>query len=259
VQENLKNLLENYSQGKISLDDALSRIKLLTYRSVGEIAKLDTHRMDRTGIPEAILAEGKNKDDLIKIALAHLEETGSVIVTRISGDQFTAFKKIDLPDGAMSHYNQNAKTLVLSKAPKKSRIGKIGILAAGTADISVAEEAKVVAEEMGCEVISAYDVGVAGIHRLFPSLERMTDVDAIVVAAGREGTLPAIVAGLVDAPVIGLPVSTGYGVGGNGLAALLSMLQSCSVLTVVNIDAGFVAGAYAAKIALKRSLRQKQS
>ncbi len=134
----------------------------------------------------------------------------------------------------------------------------MGILAAGTADIPVAEEAKVVAEEMGCTVVSEYDVGVAGIHRLFPCLEKMSDVDAFVVAAGREGTLPAVVAGLVDAPVIGLPVSTGYGLGGNGLAALYSMLQSCSVLTVVNVDAGFVAGAFAAKIAKQKAYGQKQ-
>jgi hypothetical protein len=108
-----------------------------------------------------------------------------------------------------------------------------------------------IAEEMGCSVTSIYDVGVAGIHRLFPELTKLigNGVDAVVVAAGREGTLPAVVAGLVDAPVIGVPVSTGYGAGGKGEAALLSMLQSCSVLTVVNIDAGFVAGAFAARIA----------
>jgi hypothetical protein len=111
---------------------------------------------------------------------------------------------------------------------------------------------------MGCNVISEYDVGVAGIHRLFPCLERMASVDAFVVAAGREGTLPAVVAGLVEAPVIGLPVSTGYGLGGAGQAALYSMLQSCSVLTVVNIDAGFVAGAYAAKIARQKAYGKKQ-
>ena len=111
---------------------------------------------------------------------------------------------------------------------------------------------------MDCTVVSEYDVGVAGIHRLFPCLEKMSDVDAFVVAAGREGTLPAVVAGLVDAPVIGLPVSTGYGLGGNGLAALYSMLQSCSVLTVVNVDAGFVAGAFAAKIAKQKAYGQKQ-
>ena len=142
--------------------------------------------------------------------------------------------------------------MVLRKEERGPARGKVGILAAGTADIPVAEEAKVVAEEMGCKVVSEYDVGVAGIHRLFPCLERMVDVDSMVVAAGREGTLPAVVAGIVDAPVIGLPVSTGYGIGGNGVAALLSTLQSCSVLTVVNVDAGFMAGAYAAKIALQR-------
>ncbi|MBU3966174.1 MAG: AIR carboxylase family protein, partial [Euryarchaeota archaeon] len=121
----------------------------------------------------------------------------------------------------------------------------------GTADIPVSEEAKEIAVEMGCTVSTIYDVGVAGIHRLFPELGKLVSegVDAIVVAAGREGTLPAIVAGLVDVPVIGVPVSTGYGAGGKGEAALLSMLQSCSVLAVVNIDAGFVAGAFAARIA----------
>ena len=113
------------------------------------------------------------------------------------------------------------------------------------------------AEVMCCAVICEYDVGAAGIHRLFPCLERMAGADALVVAAGREGTLPAVVAGLVEAPVIGLPVSTGYGLGGGGEAALYSMLQSCSVLTVVNIDAGFVAGAYAAKIARRKAMIQK--
>jgi len=138
----------------------------------------------------------------------------------------------------------------------QSEGGRVGILTAGTADIPVAEEAKVTAEAMGCEVLIEYDVGVAGIHRLFPSLERMMTADALVVAAGREGTLPTVVAGLVDVPVIGLPVSTGYGAGGAGEAALLSMLQSCSVMTVVNIDAGFVAGAFAAKIASQVSIQR---
>ncbi len=124
-------------------------------------------------------------------------------------------------------------------------------MTAGTADVGVAEEARVVAREMGCEVVAIYDVGVAGIHRLMPQIEKLKErgVGAVVVAAGREGTLPTIVAGLIDAPVIGVPVSTGYGAGGGGEAALLSMLQSCSVISVVNIDAGFVAGAFAARIA----------
>lgn len=259
MQESLRELLESYGQGRISLEEALSRIRVLSYRTVGEVAKLDTCRANRIGIPEAILAEGKDKRDLANISLAHLEETGSVIITRVSPQQLEVLQAAKLPEGAVLEHNSRARTVVIRSGERKPKTGKVGILAAGTADIPVAEEARVVAEEMGCEVVSEYDVGVACIHRLFPCLERMRDVDAFVVAAGREGTLPAVVAGLVDAPVIGLPVSTGYGLGGGGLAALYSMLQSCSVLAVVNVDAGFVAGAYAAKIAKQKAYGQKQS
>lgn len=249
MRNSLRDLLEQYAKGEISLDKALDQIKLLSCRVLGDMAKLDTQRANRIGVPEAILAEGKDKDDLAEIALAHLEETGSVIITRISAEQLQVLKEAILPSHCVMDHNHRARTVVLRSREIKQGCGKVGILAAGTADIPVAEEAKVVAQEMGCQVVSEYDVGVAGIHRLFPCLEKMMDVDAMVVVAGREGTLPAVVAGILDAPVIGLPVSTGYGVGGNGMAALMSMLQSCSVLTVVNIDAGFVAGAYAAKIA----------
>jgi hypothetical protein len=143
-----------------------------------------------------------------------------------------------------------ARVLVLSTgtAPELTG-GMVAIITAGTSDIRVAEEAKVIAEEMGCRVKTAYDVGAAGIHRLFPALKPLLDADAFIVCAGREGTLPAVVAGLVDRPVIGVPVSTGYGYMGAGRAALASMLQSCSVIAVVNIDAGFTAGAFAARIA----------
>jgi NCAIR mutase (PurE)-related protein len=249
----MRDLLERYAKGEISLDEALGQIKLLSCRTLGDMAKLDIGRADRIGVPEGILAEGKDKNDLAEIALAHLEETGSVIITRISPEQLRILKKKELPHGAVFEYNLRARTAVLRASERKQGSGKVGILAAGTADIPVAEEAKVVAYEMGCKVVSEYDVGVAGIHRLFPCLEKMMNVDAIVVAAGREGTLPAVVAGIMEAPVIGLPVSTGYGIGGNGVAALMSMLQSCSVLTVVNIDAGFIAGAYAAKIAMHKT------
>jgi len=243
----------------MSLDETASRIKgILGYRAVGEVAKLDVCRAERIGIPEAILAEGKDKTDLVAISLAHLEETGSVIITRVSGEQLEALRVAGIPAKAAFEHNPRARTVVMRLGERKPGAGRVGILAAGTADIPVAEEAKVVAEELGCSVISEYDVGVAGIHRLFPCLEKMKDVDAFVVAAGREGTLPAVVAGLVDAPVIGLPVSSGYGLGGQGRAALYSMLQSCSVLTVVNVDAGFVAGAYAAKIAKQKAYGQKQ-
>lgn len=253
VNHSLRDLLEQHARGEISLDEALGQIRLLSCRALGDMAKLDTHRANRIGVPEAILAEGKDREDLAEIALAHLEEAGNVIITRVSPEQLQVLKEANLPAGSVLDHNPRARTVVFRAGEKKRGRGKVGILAAGTADIPVAEEAKVVAQEMGCTVVSEYDVGVAGIHRLFPCLERMMDVDAMVVAAGREGTLPAVVAGILDAPVIGLPVSTGYGVGGNGIAALMSMLQSCSVLTVVNIDAGFVAGAYAAKIATLRA------
>ncbi|OPY52740.1 MAG: N5-carboxyaminoimidazole ribonucleotide mutase [Methanosaeta sp. PtaU1.Bin112] len=239
-------------------EEALQRIKRQSFLAVGEIAKLDISRADRIGIPEAILAEGKDGTDLVAISLAHLKATGSVIITRVSPEQLHLLQSAKLPEESTLEHNSKARTVVIRSAKRQDKMGTVGILAAGTADMPVAEEAAVVADEMGCNVISEYDVGVAGIHRLFPCLERMADVDAFVVAAGREGTLPAVVAGLVEAPVIGLPVSTGYGLGGSGQAALYSMLQSCSVLTVVNIDAGFVAGAFAAKIARQKAYGQKQ-
>jgi len=182
----------------------------------------------------------------VDIALAQLKSEGRAIITRVSDGQLKALRK-----ASRVEWNPRARVAILRKKKKPPAGGVIGVITAGTADIPVAEEAKIIAEEMGCRVITAYDVGVAGIHRLFPELGRMVDagVDALVVVAGREGALPAVVAGLVDVPVIGLPTSGGYGAGGMGEAALLSMLQSCSVLSVVNIDAGFVAGAFAAKIA----------
>jgi hypothetical protein len=253
VQERLRELLKSFARGEIDLDQAQSQIKLQSFRAVGEMAKLDVCRADRIGIPEAILAEGKDNADLLAISLSHLQATGSVIITRVSAQQMEILQSAELPEGCEMVHNPKARTVVMRSAKAETGRGKVGILAAGTADMPAAEEARVVAEEMGCTVLFEYDVGVAGIHRLFPCLERMADVDAFVVAAGREGTLPAVVAGLVEAPVIGLPVSTGYGLGGGGQAALYSMLQSCSVLTVVNIDAGFVAGAYAAKIARQKA------
>jgi NCAIR mutase (PurE)-related protein len=147
-------------------------------------------------------------------------------------------------------YRSVGRVLVLSTGAETEKTGGVvAIVTAGTSDIRVAEEAKVIAEEMGCEVRTAYDVGVAGIHRLFPALKSLMDADVFVVCAGREGTLPAIIAGLVDRPVIGVPVSSGYGYMGQGKAALASMLQSCSVVAVVNTDADFTAGAFAARVA----------
>ncbi|MCK4937693.1 MAG: nickel pincer cofactor biosynthesis protein LarB [Methanosarcinales archaeon] len=244
----LTRLLENVKTGKIDIDDALKQIRISNIHTLDNVACIDPHRMKRTGIPEAIYGPGKAIDDLVCIALSHLEHETTVIITRVSDEQLEALQQKHPVE-----WNRSARIAILRKGDSRveSTGGVIGIITAGTVDIPVAEEAKVTAMEMGVTVHTIYDVGAAGIHRLFPGLAEMVEkgVDTIVVAAGREGTLPTIVSGLVDVPVIGVPVSSGYGAGGGGKAALYTMLQSCSVLSVVNIDAGFVAGAYAARIA----------
>jgi NCAIR mutase (PurE)-related protein len=230
---------------------------LCEFLKIKHFAKIDTNRERRTGIPEVIIAEGKKKEHLISIIknLAHNKER--IILTRISPSLVKHIKKL----GYFAEHNEEGCVCVVSKKKydAKKMGGRVGIITAGTSDIRVAEEAKVIAEQLGCEVLTAYDVGMAGVHRLFPTLEKMRrkNIDVYIVAAGREGALPTLVAGMVDAPVIGLPVSTGYGMAGKGKTALYAMLQSCSPLVVVNIDAGFVAGAVAAQIA-NRMVRAKR-
>jgi len=247
----LGTLLDKFSNGEITKDETVRliqrEIKIDGYAKVAEIAKLDTARVHRVGIPEVILAEGKSAEDLISIVEAQLKSEGRVVLTRVSEQQLQALESFDV------EWHDRARVAVIGKTRRVKRFqGVVGVVCAGTADIAVAEEARVVAEEFGCKTITSYDVGVAGIHRLYPELPKLLDADVLVVLAGREGALPTVIAGLTDVPVIGVPVSTGYGFGGRGEAALLAMLQSCSVLAVVNVDAGFVAGAFAAKIANQR-------
>lgn len=246
----LRDLLERVRSGGLSPDEAELEISTRGAGHIGSFANLDLGRTERCGIPEVILAEGKDQEHLFAIAEAYARRAGRCVITRIDPKVVPALQEITTQLGISCEYSPEARVMVLAGSPRTRETGGIiGIITAGTSDIRVAEEARIIAEEMGCRVHTAYDVGVAGIHRLFPVLERMADCHALVVAAGREGTLPAVVAGLMDRPVIGVPVSTGYGFMGKGEAALASMLQSCSVLTVVNIDAGFVAGAFAARIA----------
>ncbi|MCX9012685.1 MAG: nickel pincer cofactor biosynthesis protein LarB [Candidatus Methanoperedens sp.] len=244
------DILRKLKNNEISLEDAEKRLRVNNFEVLSNIAKVDIHRTKRTGIPEAIIADCKTCEEVVSIARIHLENGGRVIVTRAGEENYRALEALAEEKGLEFRGSKRARIVVIGDHAKNTG-GRVGVISAGTADIPVAEEAKIIAEEMGCTVTTIFDVGVAGIHRLFPELTKLVEagVDAIVVAAGREGTLPAIVSGLVDVPVIGVPVSTGYGAGGKGEAALLSMLQSCSVLTVVNIDAGFVAGAFAARIA----------
>lgn len=246
----LSDTLKKFKNGEIGLREAERHLRMTGYEQLSGIAKVDIHREKRIGIPEAIIADCKTCDDIVSITCVHLKNEGRAIITRASDEIHEALQTLAEKKGVDIRWSERARVAVLG-APAEKTGGRVGVISAGTADIPVAEEAKEIAIEMGCEVTTIYDAGVAGIHRLFPELSRLASdgVDAVVVAAGREGTLPSIVAGLVDAPVIGLPVSTGYGAGGKGEAALLSMLQSCSVLAVVNIDAGFVAGAFAARIA----------
>jgi NCAIR mutase (PurE)-related protein len=217
----------------------------------------DFGREARKGVPEVVLAESKAETDLVALVGAFLERRGRAIASRVRPEQRELLRRA-FPDAAFEEYGRG-RTVVLRRpggeAPPQG--GMVGVVTAGTSDVPVAEEAVVVAREMGCRVLTAYDVGVAGIHRLVGPLRRMLEesVDAVVVAAGMDGALPSVVAGIVNAPVIGLPVSVGYGAGGQGLAALLSMLQSCAPgLTVVNIDNGVGAGATAGLIARRAAL-----
>ena len=246
----LEDVLARYKSGDISIESATQEIEGIRLDHVGDFACLDLGRAMRCGMPEVVLAEGKDPLHLAQIAVRHTEATGRCIITRVIPDQVVTIKNFAENKGIEIHYHETGRVLVLAKGPApKLTGGVVAVITAGTSDITVAEEAKIIAEEMGCEVRTAYDVGAAGIHRLFPALKPLLTAHVFIVCAGREGTLPAVVAGLVDKPVIGVPVSTGYGYMGEGRAALASMLQSCSVVAVVNIDAGFTAGAFAARIA----------
>ena len=213
---------------------------------------LDPGRVARTGVPEVVLALGKTVDQVLAAARGLLAANGRVIVSRVTpelvDDLRAAFPSYEV------RWQPEGRTALLAEplsSPARTD-GFVGILAAGAADVPVAEEAAIMAREMGCRVDVIADVGVAGLHRLFPPLRRLLDagVDAIIVAAGMDGALPSVVAGLVAVPVIGLPTSAGYGFGGHGEGALMSMLQTCVPgLSVVNVDNGVGAGAAAALIA----------
>jgi len=246
----LQNVLSRYKSGDISLECAAEEIEGIRLDRIGEFACIDLGRAMRCGMPEVVLAEGKDSAHLAEIAVRHAEATGRCIITRVVPEQVVIIKNLAEKRGIEIQNHEAGGIVVLAKgAGPKPTGGIVAVITAGTSDIRVAEEAKIIAEELGCEVRTVYDVGAAGIHRLFPALKPLLSAHVFIVCAGREGTLPSVVAGLVDKPVIGVPVSTGYGYMGEGRAALASMLQSCSVISVVNIDAGFTAGAFAARIA----------
>src|ERR1700756_1641862 len=231
-------------------DAGLGRLRdqrsLLAIKRVARIAHLDVGREMRKGLPEVILAEGKSPQDVAEIVEAMVTKTGRAIVSRASKKYLRLIRSRRIPRSNIQFFEKSGIILVkLRSYHVKQTGGRVGLLTAGTSDIPVAEEAKVIVEEMGCNTRVYYDVGVAGLHRLFKPLSELLkwDSDVILVVAGREGALPTVVAGLVDVPVIGVPTSRSYGFGDKGIAALAAMLQSCSLrLSVVNIDGGVGAG-----------------
>ena len=249
----MKEILERLVNGELNIDEAEKLISSNNILEFDEIAKLDMNRNDRTGFPEAIFAQSKDYDDLILIIRKYIENSeDDLIITKLSQERYEKILDDLDDDSLIFDYNKRAQILIIRKETRNiNPIAKIGIITAGTSDINVAEEARVIVEEGGCEAITSYDIGVAGIHRLFPQIAYMVKegVQAFIVCAGMEGALPSVVAGLVDVPVIGVPTSVGYGVGEGGRVALDAMLQSCAPgIAVVNIDNGFGAGVFALTI-----------
>jgi pyridinium-3,5-biscarboxylic acid mononucleotide synthase len=247
----LIDILKSLDLGKINVAKAKKLLSLYSVEKVEDFAKFDVGRKLRRGIPEVIFAEKKQPTVLKKIIRGAISRSDYLLISRVNKNHydnlisFARQKKLKIRTG------KNTTTLLLFKKLPASG-GKVGILTAGTSDVGVAEEARLVCEAMGCQCICSYDVGIAGLHRLFPVIRKIIheEVEAIVVVAGMEGALASIVSSLVDIPVIGVPSSVGYGYGEKGVAALASMLQSCTLgLSVVNIDNGIGAGAFAASIA----------
>lgn len=248
----MRETLDDLINGKITLEECENLLKSKNIEELNDSVKLDLKRKDRTGFPEAIFAEGKSDEDLILIINSHGKKSKeNLLITRLNNSRFLEIRdQLEIKDENLI-YNKRANILTLKLKETNKKDVKIGIITAGTSDIQVAEEAKVVIEEGGYHALTSYDIGVAGIHRLFPQIAKMIEenIKVIVVVAGMEGTLPSVVAGLVDVPVIGVPTSVGYGVGEGGKAALYAMLQSCAPgIAVVNIDNGFGAGVFALTI-----------
>ncbi|MBC7250648.1 MAG: nickel pincer cofactor biosynthesis protein LarB [Anaerolineae bacterium] len=218
-----------------------------------QFARPDFNRHERKGVPEVILAEHKSAEQVLEITRRFLETEGRAILSRVPPEIETRLRAEFTAFDIEWHPIPRAMVLRRPGTTPPDTGGRVGILTAGTSDVPIAEEAALLCREMGCQVYTAYDVGVAGLHRLFEPLERLLrqeQVDVIIVAAGMDGALPSVVSGLVDVPVIGLPTSVGYGLGGRGVAALLTMLQTCSPgMAVVNIDNGIGAAAIAGLIA----------
>ena len=244
-RQRIRALLEGLRQQRLTVEEALRRLKFLPFEDLG-FAKVDHHRHLRRGFPEAVFGQGKSPEQVVSIVKSLARSGVPVLVTRVTKEVHRRVRKT-YRDAV---YHSAARAIVWEPPGWQSPdFPGIAVLAAGTSDIPVAEEAALTAELMGNRVVRIYDVGVAGLHRLLAHRDPILAARVLVVAAGMEGALPGVVAGLVDVPVIAVPTSVGYGAGSGGMAALLSMLNSCAGgVLVVNIDNGFGAGFAAALI-----------
>lgn len=236
----MKKLLQDYKAGKVDLSTVLQKLRSLPYEDL-TFAKIDTHREVRKGHPETIFCQGKTIPQIVQI-LKKMPQEQNILLTKANKSIFNAVKKL-YPS---IQYNELAKTIVIQRFKPRQKKGTILILTAGTSDIPVAEEAVVTAQLLGNKVETVYDVGVAGVHRLFDIKEKIFHANVIIVIAGMEGALASIVGGLASKPVIAVPTSVGYGASFKGIAPLLTMLNCCAEgVVVVNIDNGFGAGYFA--------------
>mgnify|MGYP001085340829 CR=1 FL=1 len=241
----LKKLLESVASGGTAVEEAVDLLKRLPYEKL-RYAHVDHHRPLRKGFPEVVFGQGKTVDHILGITKAMIAHGDTVMVTRLSPEKARRLQA-EYPEAV---YHEDARILVHERQPgQREKKGAILVIAAGTSDIPIAEEAVVTARTMGHHVETLYDVGVSGIHRLLDYQALLAKAKVFVVVAGMEGTLPSVVGGLVDKPVIAVPTSVGYGASFGGITALLAMLNSCaSNVSVVNIDNGFGGGYVAALI-----------
>jgi len=245
-ERDIRNLLEAVKHGKLTVEGSLARLRQLPYEDLG-FAKVDHHRALRQGYPEVIFARGKTVKQVTEIVLGMLRAKGShnILITRANQKIFAAVKRLS----RAARFHPLSGAIAIGRSRANHGKGLILIVTAGTSDIPVAEEALVTAQTMGNRAEAIYDVGVAGLHRLLEHRSKLAKARVIVCVAGMEGALPSVVAGMVAAPVIAVPTSTGYGSSFGGLTALLAMLNSCaSNVSVVNIDNGFGAGCVASVI-----------
>ncbi len=243
-EQKLRKILEDYKNGINDLQNTIDLIKNNLFIDLGH-TKLDISRELRRGFPEVIYCAGKTPEQVKDIVEKMLENNINILATRSNEKIFEKVKEIT----EKAYYNEISKTITIQVNEIQKLNGKVAILTAGTSDIPVAEEAAITSQFFGAEVVRFYDVGVAGIHRLFSNLDAINACKVIIVVAGMEGALPSIVGGLTSKPVIAVPTSVGYGASFNGLSALLTMLNSCaSGVVVVNIDNGFGAGYFASML-----------